>query len=120
MNHEYWGWDHEDDEFQHQLERHNISIVHQSPDIGTGYEDTAKHLHSEVTRGARDRAFCNNQWTDAWSARNEDSGMKATKFNLVDIQKVTIEGYEATFLNVNLICDFKKTPWCDCNRSIEE
>jgi xylosylprotein 4-beta-galactosyltransferase len=119
MNHNYWGWDHEDDEFQHQLERFNISIIHQSTDIGTGYEDTAKHLHSEVTR-PRDNYFCNNQWTDAWSVRSEASGLWATKYNLVDVQTVEIEGYEATFLNVNLFCDFKKTPWCDCNRPMEE
>lgn len=116
MNNNYWGWDHEDDELQHQLDRFNVSIVHQSTDIGTSYDDTVQHLHFEQIR-PRDRSWCNNQSNDAFAVRQPNVGLRSTQYDLVDVQKVTIEGHETTFLNVHLKCDFSKTPWCDCSRT---
>jgi xylosylprotein 4-beta-galactosyltransferase len=118
MNNHYWGWDHEDNEFQYALERNNITIRRQSKHIGTNYNDTVLHLHSKKTR-PRDTLRCNNQSTISYALRDPTVGLRNTNYTLLDVQKLTIEGHEVTFVNVALICDKKVTPWCDCEQKVQ-
>jgi N-terminal domain of galactosyltransferase len=115
MNNHFWGWDQEDHEFLHQLERHNVSIRRQSKHIGTGYEDTVLHLH-DINARPRDSARCHNQTKRPRSLRGSKEGLNSTEYNLLEVQELTVDGYEVTFLNVQLICNQNETPWCDCGR----
>lgn len=116
-NNHYWGWDHEDNEFHNLLERNNITIRRQSKHIGTSYDDTLLHLHNEKAR-TRDRTRCPQQRTNSRDLRDPKAGLEFTKYKMLDVQELTIEGYEVTFLNVQLECDKQVTPWCDCERKI--
>lgn len=113
MNNYYWGWDHEDNEFNHQLERQNITINRQSKDIGTSYDDTLLHLH-DIKARPRDFTRCQNQTTNSQDLRDLAASLDNTKYNLLNVQELTIDGHEVTFLNVELICDRKVTSWCEC------
>lgn len=119
MNNYFWGWDHEDNEFHHLLERNNITIRRQTKHVGTSYEDTVLHLHTDKGR-PRDWFRCKNQTTNSNALRDPKAGLKFTKYDMIDVQEILIEGYEATFLNVQLVCDKKVTPWCDCERKVQE
>jgi xylosylprotein 4-beta-galactosyltransferase len=113
MNNFYWGWDHEDNEFHCQLDRFNITINRHSKHIGTSYDDTVLHLH-DIKARPRDFTRCQNQTTNSTALRDPKAGLKFTNYNLLDVQELTIEENEVTFLNVQLICDRQITPWCDC------
>jgi hypothetical protein len=114
MHNNYWGWDMEDNEFNHQLERFNVTIKHQSKDIGTSYDNTFLHLHNTKMRSRDYRACKNHSYSNTRRERAADEGLDFTKYNLLDVQELEIEGFKTTFLNVQLICDTNKAPWCDC------
>jgi hypothetical protein len=117
MNNNFWGWDHEDNEFQFLLERNNISIRRQSKDIGTSYHNTVLHMHDIKIR-KRDNYRCNNQTIKSQDFRDPKMGLNFTRYQIHDVQELSVQGYGVTFLNVRLHCDLEKTPWCSCERKI--
>lgn len=117
MNNNFWGWDVEDKEFMILLKRNKIKIKHQSKHIGTSYQDSFLSLHNNILR-RRDYLKCNNQSTNSSKIRDNSEGVEHTKFRYLDIQEMLIDGFNATFINVELFCDFQVTPWCDCSRKV--
>jgi xylosylprotein 4-beta-galactosyltransferase len=48
--------------------------------------------------------------------RDRETGLDTVKFSIPSRRKLTIDDKTTiTILNINLECDRKLTPWCDCD-----
>ena len=81
--------------------------------IGSGKSNTFKHIHDGRVR-KRDKATCYNQ-KNLTRRRDRDTGLSTTvDYTVAATRKLSIDGAEVNFLDVNLICDTSLTPWCNC------
>ena len=117
MSNKYWGWGLEDDEFYVRLKDAGLK-VHRPQDISTGISDTFNHIHDRAHR-RRDTAKCFNQKEET-RKRDTKTGLNTIKYNISDRKELAIDGVKVTVLNINLECDRKFTPWCDCNELNKE
>lgn len=57
---------------------------------------------------------CFNQ-RDETRKRDNYSGYKTLKYNITNRKEIMVDGSKATVLNIELHCDKKSTPWCECD-----
>lgn len=112
MSNKYWGWGLEDDEFYVRLKEAGLK-VHRPQNIKTGVTDTFSHIHDRAHR-RRDTVKCFNQKEET-RRRDTKTGLNTIKYTISDQKELAIDGIKVTVLNVNLECDKKFTPWCDCS-----
>jgi len=111
MSNRYWGWGLEDDEFHRRLLDSQLKI--QRPvNITTGKEATFKHFHSNRAR-KRDMSLCYNQ-QEVTRKRDRDTGMNTVSYKMGRTFQNCIDNVAYTLLNIELLCDHSKTPWCNC------
>ena len=110
----YWGWGKEDEEFRNRIYNLNFQVVRPPLDIGTGKQDTFLHIHNSKRR-PRDVIQCQYQIDMGRTRLDEISSLKNTKFNLLSVNEMTIDGAQLTMVNVDLGCNVTATPWCDPN-----
>lgn len=80
--------------------------------IKTGRKGTFKVIHAPHRK--RDKKQCFHQKSQLIQKRTQWDGANATKYNIASITDLEIEGILLTVLNVEVQCDKKITPWCDC------
>jgi len=90
--------------------------VHRPQNISTGSMNTFNHIHDRVHR-RRDTAKCFNQKEET-RRRDKKTGLGTIKYRISGRKELAIDGTKLTVLNVNLECDKKLTPWCDCNQNV--
>ncbi|KAK4875166.1 hypothetical protein RN001_011588 [Aquatica leii] len=112
MSNKYWGWGLEDDEFFVRLRDANLNIS-RPENITTGTHNTFKHIHDRNHR-KRDTIKCYNQ-REVTRKRDRQTGLHNVNYTISSIKKVTIDDSPVTILNIELICNHKLTPWCDCS-----
>jgi xylosylprotein 4-beta-galactosyltransferase len=117
MSTKYWGWGLEDDELFVRIRQANIRIERPGR-IGSGKSNTFKHIHDGRVR-KRDRATCYNQ-KNLTRRRDRDTGLSTVDYTVAATRKLSIDGAEVNFLDVNLICDTSLTPWCNCTGAPRE
>jgi xylosylprotein 4-beta-galactosyltransferase len=115
MSNIYWGWGLEDDEFYVRLKQSKIQVKRPTG-IETGKSHTFKHIHINKLNRVRDTAKCFDQWNKT-RRRDRLTGLNTLKYNLQSVTQTKIEDAPIVLLNVELDCDIKISPWCDCNRS---
>ncbi|ELT90432.1 hypothetical protein CAPTEDRAFT_75285, partial [Capitella teleta] len=108
LSNKYWGWGREDDEFYVRMRDKKLQIK-RPKDIYTGY-DTFKHVHDH-NRRPRDNRRYGNQKADT-RRRDHISGLDTIEYEILTRQDLLIESAPVTILNVQLTCDFLRTPWC--------
>lgn len=111
MSNQYWGWGLEDDEFYLRIRDAGLPLS-RPQNITTGIENTFRHIHDRKHR-KRDTEKCFNQ-KEVTRKRDRKTGLSTVKYEIVDVNKVTIEQVPLTVVNIMLKCDFNTTPWCDC------
>lgn len=114
MSNKYWGWGLEDDEFFVRLRDANLNVT-RPENITTGTHNTFKHIHDRHHR-KRDTVKCYNQ-REVTRRRDRQTGLHNVNYTISSIKEMTIDSAPLTVLNIELICDHKLTPWCDCTDS---
>lgn len=117
MSNKYWGWGLEDDEFYVRLKDAGIK-VHRPQNITTGTASTFNHIHDRAHR-RRDTVKCFNQKEET-RKRDTKTGLDTIKYQISERQELTIDKVPVTVISVNLECDRKVTPWCDCSDPAKE
>lgn len=117
MSNKYWGWGLEDDEFYVRLKDAGLQ-VHRPQNITTGTSDTFNHIHDRAHR-RRDTVKCFNQKEET-RRRDTKTGLNTIKYKISERQELTVDGVELTVISVDLECDRKATPWCDCSEPTKE
>lgn len=112
MSNQYWGWGLEDDEFYTRIKDANLRVF-RPQNITTNTTNTFSHIHDRSHR-KRDTIKCFNQ-REITRKRDRQTGLNTVKYRITDKKELTIDGAKATILNINLECDKKVTPWCDCD-----
>ncbi|RXG71154.1 Beta-1,4-galactosyltransferase 7 [Armadillidium vulgare] len=115
LSNKYWGWGLEDDEFYARLTEARFKIFRPA-NLSTGIKDTFKHHHNRRIR-KRDMIKCYNQ-QDVTRRRDRQTGLSTTKYNLLSRKEMTADGYPFTILNIELLCDYAVTPWCNCTQNV--
>ncbi|CAB3232500.1 unnamed protein product [Arctia plantaginis] len=116
MSNNYWGWGLEDDEFYVRLKDANLTVARPS-NITTGIDDTFRHIHDKTYR-KRDMRKCFNQ-RDVTRRRDRKTGLEDVQYKLLSTHNVAVDGLDFTVLNVKLICDKNRTPWCQCPEPVK-
>lgn len=74
-----------------------------------------RHVHDRQHR-KRDTAKCFNQ-REVTRKRDRETGLSTIKYEISKINNLRIDDIaNITILNIQLICNHKETPWCDCSR----
>ena len=110
MSNIFWGWGLEDDEFYVNLHSYNIKI-NRPVGLKTGKNGTFLDIHND--RRARDKVQCFNQEFQSVT-RLPESGVKGTKYSIKDVKDHKLDDALITIVDVELECDRKITPWCEC------
>lgn len=111
MSSHCWGWGLEDDEFREQILKFGLKI-NRPKNITTGPSNTFLDTH-KVSR-QRDSKKCLNQSKKTMYHREQNDGLNSTFFNIKGVKELTVDGSKVTVINVELKCDKKITPWCEC------
>ncbi|KAF5274005.1 hypothetical protein FQA39_LY01120 [Lamprigera yunnana] len=111
MSNKYWGWGLEDDEFFVRLRDANLNVS-RPENITTGTHNTFNHIHDKNYR-KRDTVKCYNQ-REVTRKRDRQTGLHNVNYTISSIKNLTIDEAPLTVINIQLICDHKLTPWCDC------
>lgn len=111
MSNKYWGWGLEDDEFFVRLRDANLNVT-RPENIMTGTDNTFKHIHDRHHR-KRDTIKCYNQ-REVTRRRDRQTGLHNVNYTIHSIKEMTIDSAPLIVLNIELICDHKLTPWCNC------
>lgn len=112
MSNNYWGWGQEDDDFRDAIRKFKLKVNRpNNATITTGRFDSFKHIHGGQRQ--RDMKRCEGQ-TFATRKREPGEGLSTTNYNVTDIKEMSVECGKFTVLSVDLKCDKKVTPWCDC------
>lgn len=56
---------------------------------------------------------CFNQ-REVTRRRDRHTGVQDVNYKLVNKHTVAVDGLNVTVLNVELVCDKSRTPWCQC------
>lgn len=72
-----------------------------------------RHIHDKNHR-KRDTTKCYNQ-REVTRKRDRQTGLHDVNYTISSIKSMTIDDAPLTILNIELICDHKLTPWCDCS-----
>ncbi|KAB7501708.1 Beta-1,4-galactosyltransferase 7 [Armadillidium nasatum] len=115
LSNKYWGWGLEDDEFYARLTEARFKVFRPA-NLSTGIKDTFKHHHNRRIR-KRDMIKCYNQ-QDVTRRRDRQTGLSTTKYNLLSRMEMTADGHPFTILNIELLCDYAVTPWCNCTQNV--
>lgn len=116
MSNNYWGWGLEDDEFYVRLKDANLTVMRPS-NISTGIDNTFRHIHDKTYR-KRDMRKCYNQ-REVTRRRDRLTGVHDVLYKLLNTHTVAVDGLDVTVLNVELICDKERTPWCQCPEAVK-
>lgn len=71
------------------------------------------HIHNRNHR-KRDTQKCYNQ-KESTRKRDRQTGLNTLKYKIQSIHNITIDAIAITVVNIQLECDIKDTPWCDCS-----
>lgn len=72
-------------------------------------------MHDRTHR-KRDTVKCFNQ-REVTRKRDRETGLSTLKYNISNVNKLQIDEFvNITIVNIQLICDHRETPWCDCSR----
>ncbi|XP_055852877.1 beta-1,4-galactosyltransferase 7 [Episyrphus balteatus] len=112
MSNRYWGWGLEDDEFYVRIKDAELEVT-RPKNIGTGVNDTFRHIHNRLHR-KRDTQKCFNQ-KEVTRKRDRQTGLDTLQYNISGVTSLTINAIPITVVNIILTCDMKTTPWCDCS-----
>ncbi|XP_052866128.1 beta-1,4-galactosyltransferase 7 [Anopheles cruzii] len=112
MSNRYWGWGLEDDEFYVRIKEAGLE-VRRPKNITTGTNNTFLHVHDRVHR-RRDTTKCFNQ-REVTRKRDRETGLNTLQYSVHSRRELTIDDVPVTVLNVHLVCDKQKTPWCECD-----
>lgn len=111
MSDHYWDCDLGDDEFQVTIKKFSLKI-NRPHNITTGENDTFRDIHKPNRQ--RDKKECKHQQKQ-WKDRVQNEGLNSTRYKIIEINEMVIDDSKVTVLNVELKCDKKQTPWCDCD-----
>lgn len=81
--------------------------------IKTGQKSTFKHIHSPKLH-PRDHVKCHDQYNKT-RKRDRLTGLTNVNYTLQSISYMTIDEAPVTLLNVQLHCNVRLSPWCDCS-----
>lgn len=74
-----------------------------------------RHIHDRAHR-KRDTAKCFNQ-RDVTRKRDRETGLSTLNYRISSINKLRIDDIvNVTIVNIQLVCNHKETPWCDCTK----
>ncbi|XP_076338199.1 pantetheinase-like isoform X2 [Tachypleus tridentatus] len=110
LSNKYWGWGLEDDEFYARMKKAEFNIS-RPRDIKTGQKNTFKHIHDKNKR-KRDTARLYNQ-REATRWRDHQTGLNTVQYRVVSKHNLMIDEASVTVINVELVCNYTVTPWCD-------
>lgn len=114
MSNKYWGWGLEDDEFYVRLKEAGLGV--QRPEnITSGPDNTFRHIHDRNHR-KRDMTKCFNQRA-VTRRRDRQTGLQDVSYTIKSIHNIVIDNAPVTILNIELHCNKKITPWCECNEN---
>lgn len=106
----YWGWGLEDDEFYTRLRESNLEI-YRPHNILTNSSNSFLHLHDQSVH-KRDTAKLFNQ-REVTRKKDRQTGLNTTRFQLLQVHRLTVEGVPFRVFDVALHCDTNSTPWCE-------
>lgn len=110
MSNHFWGWGLEDDELLINIHERNVKVT-RPKGITTGKNGTFIDIHSE--KRTRDIVKCYGQDGQV-PIRSSDSGLKFTKYLIQSVNDHATDDARFTIIDVELECDRKVTPWCEC------
>ncbi|XP_003391828.3 PREDICTED: beta-1,4-galactosyltransferase 7-like, partial [Amphimedon queenslandica] len=105
----FWGWGREDDELYLRIKEAGLQL-HRPAGITTGNK-TFRHNHDRKVR-PRDMKSYGTQWRLS-RRRDRESGLHTLKFEVLSIHNMSINGAPFKLANLELHCDYQKTPFCD-------
>ncbi|KAL5020105.1 hypothetical protein ScPMuIL_002997 [Solemya velum] len=108
MSNRYWGWGREDDEFYVRLKKALLK-VRRPQNITTGFQ-TFKHIHDKRKRPRDYKRFFNQ--TELTRRLDKETGLGTVQYAVESRKRLIVEHAPVTFINVELACDTKRTPWC--------
>lgn len=76
-----------------------------------------RHIHGKHRK--RDTTKCFNQ-REVTRKRDRQTGLHDVHYKITDVKNVTIGEAPLTVINIELICNFTVTPWCDCSKAEEK
>jgi xylosylprotein 4-beta-galactosyltransferase len=109
---DYWGWGGEDDEFYYNLMRFNVTIDLPPHSFDTDSSNTFLDLHD--SERSRDKERCKGQQLNTSKERSPNCGLKSIQYTIDKVQELEMNGSPFTMVDVKLVCDFDKTPYCKC------
>jgi len=110
MSNLFWGWGLEDDELYVNLRTNNIKI-NRPEGITTGKNGTFWDIHSN--HRTRDKIKCFEQDVQL-PVRSPNAGLKSTKYGIKRVEDYKFNEATVTIIDVDVECDRKITPWCEC------
>lgn len=105
----FWGWGREDDELYIRMMEAGMK-VYRPEGITTGL-NTFKHLHDKTKRKRDQRSFYNQYKVSR--TRDRKTGLHDVQYKIVKKYQTTIEGAPVVIVNVEVECDYARTPFCD-------
>lgn len=72
-----------------------------------------RHIHGKHRK--RDTTKCFNQ-REVTRKRDRETGLHNVKYKIISAKAMTVNEAPLTIFNIELICDFSVTPWCDCSK----
>lgn len=108
LSNKYWGWGQEDDEFYVRMNTAGLKIS-RPVNITTGYK-TFRHIHDPKKRPRDNKRYFNQR--KVTSHRDYETGFHTLSYEIVARYNMVIDGAPLTVLNVQLHCNYSKTPWC--------
>lgn len=76
-----------------------------------------RHIHGKHRK--RDTTKCFNQ-REVTRKRDRQTGLHDVHYRITDVKNMTIADAPLTVINIELICNFTVTPWCDCSKSDDD
>lgn len=107
----YWGWGREDDNFYVRMKLARMTIA-RPMNLSTNSSNTFRHIHD---RGVHKRDYARyGQQVEEGKKVLPETGLNTTKYQVIrkEIRKSN-EGIEYFLFDVNIHCDYERTPWCD-------
>ncbi|KJE98139.1 beta1,4-galactosyltransferase 7 [Capsaspora owczarzaki ATCC 30864] len=107
MSNNFWGWGREDDELFKRLQEAEVVIA--APDVKIAPEQAFRHNHDN--RRVRDRNYTREQ-VEMLRQRDSVSGLNSVLFNTTAGRRLSVDGWPAFVIDVELQCNIATTPWC--------
>lgn len=124
MSNRYWGWGREDDEFYVRLKKAGLlktTWVDKNGETVPEYEvrrpknvstllNTFRHIHDKKRRPRDNKRYFDQK--EKTSKLDKETGLDTVQYELLNRYSLHVNGAPVTILEVKLMCDYEKTPWC--------